>query len=255
MMVDLLSGPAERCVVESKILAKWAIRAVYRVGVLALLLFQCVWSGLHEPTTFYMMYTNWSLFLLTVHFGGVTVWSLATTVARWQPQWLHRGLTVTSVIATDAHLTVLLGYWGAGANDIGVNPGLMILNHTWTFLAAHLELALSGTPLRLIHVLFWLPFHLAWSVVVLPIAHLQGYTPYQLPDVINYRASPGSTVGLVIGSVLVVCPLIHILNMLVQQGFGRCLGLPTHSLYSSLTLTCKRSCNCCKNMLGISANR
>jgi hypothetical protein len=196
-----LGTAQDRSEAEDAVLSRRS-QKVYRALVVIVLLAQCVWSIQFQPSEFYHMYTNWSLFTITMYFVGAAWWSL---VSSRDSTALHLFLSVSGIVGANAMVFVVPLYWGNGADKFNVNPGLMLLNHSWTwFLIIGEMVFLSGVTLRYIHFIFFLPYHYAYAAIALPLLQGGGQDPYDLP--ISYAEQPALAWGAV-----VVSPLLALL--------------------------------------------
>ena len=117
--------------------------------------------------------------------------------------WAHDHIMLygIAIAMSDAMVLVLSIYWGNGANSFAENPVLMILNHSYVIFLMPFEIALSGIAIEAKHYfIFFLPFHLSWSLILLPICQLNNLDAYNLP--LSYKDNFGITMLVVIASIL-----------------------------------------------------
>ena len=101
-------------------------------------------------------------------------------------------LSVLGVIGNCAMSLVVPLYWFNGADKFDVNPVLMILNHSWTWIWILFELVfLSGLKLKMTHFFVFLPFHYPYALILLPILQKQGKDPSLFGEnYLNFQSSP-----------------------------------------------------------------
>ena len=178
---------------------------LYRVFATCTLVWQACKSVQFQPTKFYHMYTNWTLFLTTILYAMV----LFDDIYDVQNKMYHFFMYAFNVTLLTATVVVVVFYWVGGANDLDKAPFLMFVNHSWTFVGVCFEMLLSNNfeyVTGLDFFKYFLPYHYAWCFGLLPILQFRNADPYNLP--FSFARDPGITALFVIGTSIALS-LVH----------------------------------------------
>ena len=128
--------------------------------------------------------------------------------------WYHQVHWALFNIGAEAAFIVLILYWSfiyAGQSIDGVNANTHVVNG----LVSIIDMLVTGTPIRFLHIYF-LPAYGATYVAFSGFyyaangTNVGGDQPY-IYSVLDYGGSPGGAVGIIVGVVFILAPIVHLL--------------------------------------------
>lgn len=123
----------------------------------------------------------------------------------------HKALWVIHSIAANMSITVTFLYWflfGSFDEPTGVGFAFDLSIHTLNCLFMLLDLALSSIPIRFLHFVYPMVFGVCYGISTVIYWAVERRTLYGLLD---YGNAPGLAIGLLVGVLFVLVPLIQLL--------------------------------------------
>lgn len=128
--------------------------------------------------------------------------------------WYQKVQWILFTIGNGAAITVTILYWSliyglSGGGSVG-HIGIVI--HALNGVIAVIDVGVSGVPVRILHFVYFIAYCASYSVftgVYYGAGGTVGNRTYIYP-VLNYESAPAIASGTVLGSTLLVCPLVHL---------------------------------------------
>ncbi|XP_032230605.1 protein rolling stone isoform X2 [Nematostella vectensis] len=204
-----------------------------------------IYSGFHEAngkTKWFIYLTNWGYLLETVYFiyaSAVTLWfhirekknkvsknekdvemdAKKDQIQKNEDQsdfnfsdlmrYHHSLMWILFNIAADTAVLISIIYWGW---MVGPIDGLDVSTHALNTVFMILELVLSKLPIRLLHCIYPLVFGLCYMIFTVVYWAAGGTNANNKPyiySIVDYKDSPGMAVGILLGALLVLLPIVH----------------------------------------------
>lgn len=171
--------------------------------------------------------THWAYAILCLYFLWAAIITLlcqkhsdyvrASDEPSYMP-WYMRAQWVLFDIAIPAAITVTIGYWTVIFKPSDPNfvvDSISISLHAVNCLMAVIELFFSATPVRILHMVYPMFFGVVYVIVTVIYWAAGGKDPYSggnfVYKVLDYGNEPGTAVGVALGMVLVVLPVMHVI--------------------------------------------